>query len=87
MKLSKADPTGKERPITLSNIGRLLHKNGFTISEHNLYEFFSPIGIISKNYIVLNIFELLDRYMGRTFLKNIQLRWYVLAYKNHMRQK
>jgi SAM-dependent methyltransferase len=79
MKLSKADPTGKERPISLNNIERLLKMNNFVALESNLYEFFSPIGIIVKSNFILNLFILLDRYMNRTFLKNFQLRWYILA--------
>jgi len=79
MKLSKADPTGKERPLSLNNIERLLETNNFIILESKLYEFFSPIGIIVRSNVILNLFILLDRYMSRTFLKNFQLRWYVFA--------
>jgi SAM-dependent methyltransferase len=79
MKLSKADPTGKERPLSLNNIKRLLATNNFLVLDSNLYEFFSPIGIIMKNNIIMKLFILLDKYMNRTFLKNIQLRWYILA--------
>lgn len=82
MKLSKADPTGKERPISLDNIERLLGINNFVILESDLYEFFSPIGIVSKNSTIIDLFILLDKYMNKTILKNFQLRWYILANKN-----
>lgn len=84
MKLSKADPTGKERPISLRTIERLLASNHFIVLESNLYEFFSPIGILFKNYTILNIFTSLDKLINTTFFKNVQLRWYILAsYKNY----
>ncbi len=79
MKLSKADPTGKERPLSSTKIERLLRTNNFTILESNLYEFFSPIGIIFKNNIMLRLCNLLDKYMLRIFLKHILLRWYIFA--------
>jgi SAM-dependent methyltransferase len=83
MKLSKADPTGKERPISLNNIERLLETNNFIVLESDFYEFFSPIGIVLKNDIILNLLVLLDEYIHKTFFKFIQLRWYVLAHLSH----
>lgn len=79
MKLSKADPTGKERPLSLNKVERFLQKNNFTILESDLYEFFSPIGLIFSNNFILNLCILLDKYLHRTFLKKISFRWYILA--------
>jgi len=79
MKLSKADPTGKERPLSLNRVERFLQSNNFTILKSDLYELFSPIGIICSNNFILNFCMLLDKYLHRTFLKKISLRWYILA--------
>lgn len=79
MKLSKADPTGKERPMSLKNVGKILNSNDIVILESELYELFTPIGILLKNGTILNLSVALDKFISRTFLRNIQLRWYVLA--------
>ncbi len=79
MKLSKADPTGKERPLSLRKIERLLFSNNFSIIESDSYEFFGPIGAIFWSNTILNLCNLLDKYMQKTFLNSILLRWYILA--------
>ncbi len=81
MKLSKADPTGKEKPLSLNKIQRLLFFNNFTLLESDHYEFLSPIGIILNDKIILNSFNLLDNFLCRSFLKIILLRWYIFASK------
>lgn len=84
MKLSKADPTGNERPLSIYKIERLLRANNFTILESELYEFLSPFGILVKNDIIFNSCILLDKLMHKTFLKLIFLRWYIFASYNDM---
>jgi len=82
IKLSKADPTGKERPLSLSKVENLLKENNLSIIESNLYELFSPIGVVLKNSFILNLCELMDKYMNKTFLKYLSWRWWILAKKS-----
>jgi len=79
MRLSKADPTGRERPLSLNKIKRLLLANNFTILKSDTYEFISPIGLIFNKNIVINLCNTLDSYINKTFLKAFSLRWYIFA--------
>ena len=79
MKISKADPTGKERPLSLRKIESLLLINNFLLLESDVYELFSPIGILFKSSFILNLCGLLDKFINRTLLKPFLLRWYIFA--------
>lgn len=81
MKLSKADPTGDERPLSLYFIKRLLANNNFKVSNSNPYELFSPFGVLLKNEFILKFASFFDRILSKTPVKLIFLRWYILAEK------
>lgn len=82
MKLSKADPTGDERPLQLKKIEELLRKKDFTIIDSDIYELFSPIGVLLNSAIVINICTSIDVLLNRSFLKILLLRWFIYAKKN-----
>lgn len=82
MKLSKADPTGKERPLPLKKIEELLRKKDFTIIESDIYELFSPIGVFFNNTFLVKICNSLDKLLNHSFLKFLLLRWFIYAKKN-----
>jgi ubiquinone/menaquinone biosynthesis C-methylase UbiE len=81
MKLSKADPTGEERPLSLSYVGNLLKCNNFEILRSEYYEFFSPIGILLDNPKLFKILNYMDHIIQRSFFKLILLRWNIYAKK------
>jgi SAM-dependent methyltransferase len=81
MKLSKADPTGEERPLSLSYVENLLKCNNFEILKSEYYEFFSPLGILLNSTFMLKLFCFIDRIMQRSFTKIILLRWNISAKK------
>jgi len=82
MKLSKVDPTGKERPLSLSKVENMLRENNLSIIESNLYELFSPIGVVLKNNFILKVCELMDKCLSKTFLRYLSWRWWILAKKS-----
>jgi SAM-dependent methyltransferase len=82
MKLSKADPTGHEHPLPLNMIKNHLELNGLSIIDSNHYELLSPLGILLKNKKLLYFFETIDKYLAKTALSKILLRWYILASKS-----
>lgn len=81
MKLSKADPTGDERPLSLYSVKKLLTNNNFKILNSRTYELFSPAGALLKNQSILKLATLFDNLLSKTPLKLILLRWYILAEK------
>lgn len=82
MKLSKADPTGDERPLSQRTIGRLLDKYGLTVVDSDHYELFQPIGVYLNNKTLTKLFGGIDRIINRTFFKAISIRWYIFAKKD-----
>lgn len=82
MKLSKADPTGEERPLSLKKIEELLGKKNFTIIDSDIYELFSPIGVLLNSTIAVNICSSVDEFFNHCFLKILLLRWFIYAKKN-----
>lgn len=81
MKLSKADPTGDERPLKLEKIKNLLEKSGFSIIEYKFYGFFSPFGVVLKDETLLRLLIRLDSVISKTFFRRLSLRWYIIAKK------
>jgi SAM-dependent methyltransferase len=82
MKLSKADPTGDERPLSLKHIITIFEKNNFITIEAEPYELFGPISGLINLAIVAKICHMLDKFISHTFLKIICIRWYIYAIKN-----
>lgn len=82
MKLSKADPTGDERPLSLYTIKKLLEDNDFRILNASSYELFSPLGALLKSEFILKLGISFDNLLGKTPLKLILLRWHIFAKKN-----
>ena len=81
MKLSKADQTGDERPLSLYSVKKLLTNNNFKILNSRTYELFSPLGALLKNQSILKLATLFDNLLSKTPLKLILLRWHILAEK------
>jgi len=81
MKLSKADPTGDERPLSLYFIKRLLGNNNFKVLGSDPYELFSPFGALLKSTFILKLASFIDKLLSKTPIKLIFLRWYILAEK------
>lgn len=81
MKLSKADPTGDERPLSMYYVIKLLRINNFIILDSSLYELLSPFGALFHNKLVLKFGVLFDKVLSKTPLKLILLRWHIFAKK------
>ena len=81
MKLSKADPTGEERPLYLNCMENLLKRNNFEILKSEYYELFSPLGILLNRPFVFKFFNRMDCFLQRSFFKSILLRWNIIAKK------
>jgi len=81
MKLSKADPTGDERPLSLYSVKKLLITNNFKVVNSSPYELFSPFGALLNNKSVLKLTTFFDNLLSKTPLKLILLRWHILAEK------
>lgn len=81
MKLSKADPTGDERPLSLYSVKKLLANNNFKILNARSYELFSPFGALLNNKFILKLATFFDSVISKTPLKLILLRWHILAEK------
>jgi len=82
MKLSKADPTGDERPLSLYFVKKLLKNNDFQILNSSSYELLSLFGAVLKNELILRLATFCDNFFSKIPLKLILLRWYILAEKN-----
>jgi SAM-dependent methyltransferase len=82
MKLSKADPTGNERPLSLSRVKELLIQYDFEILSATFYEHFSPLGVLTKNRALIDLVNHFDDLLNKTFLRIFSLRWIIYAKKN-----
>jgi SAM-dependent methyltransferase len=81
LKMSKADPTGKERPLSVSRVGGILRSNGFSIIRSTNYEFFSPFGVGLGSKSLMRFFNILDSWLSHGILRSFLLRWTVYARK------
>lgn len=81
MWLSKADPTGDERPLSLSKVEHMLEKNALDIVRSDYYELLQPAAVLLKNKRILGLFQRIDNIIGRTFIKRACIRWFIYAKK------
>lgn len=81
MKLSKADPTGDERPLSSGKIKELLRKNQMSIIASERYELFEPLGVLLKNDTVIKICSIIDRFISHTPFNILFIRWFIYARK------
>jgi SAM-dependent methyltransferase len=81
LKLSKADPTGEERPLSSGSVRKILRDSNLKIIRAEWYEFFTPFGLLLKNTFFFQVCESADSYLKRSFLKSILLRWVIYAKK------
>jgi SAM-dependent methyltransferase len=81
LKLSKADPTGEERPLSLSAVRKILSDSNLKVVKEEWYEFFAPLGLLFKNMFFFRICESVDLYLKRSLLRFVLLRWVIYAKK------
>jgi len=82
MRLSKADPTGEERPLSAMAIAKDFKKQGYAIKSTAYYGFFVPPFLwISGNKALLAFFERLDCLLAKTPIKYLFFRWRLIAEK------
>ncbi|MBU4266840.1 MAG: hypothetical protein KKE96_06390, partial [Candidatus Altiarchaeota archaeon] len=82
MKLSKADPTGKERPLRSDRIRKVLIKNNFSHIEVYHHGFIAPLTVPFIRFkFLINILERVDRLFENTPLHRLCLRWTIHAKK------
>lgn len=81
MKLSKADPTGDEKPLSLKNVTNIFNKNDCDLVESKYYGFFSPLASVLKEKNIGNIFSRLDILIEKSFLRHFAFRWYISLLK------
>ena len=83
MKLSKADPTGDEFPLSAEKVKRVLwEKSQFTILSCDFYGLLAPLGILSQIHVLQMAFLKFDTLLEGTFLKHVLLRWIIAARRN-----
>jgi SAM-dependent methyltransferase len=83
MKLSKADPTGDERPLSAHFVtGALLEENAFQVISCEFYGLLSPIGAILSNPDFQKFFQWFDIQFGKSLLRKMALRWMIVAKRN-----
>ena len=83
MKLSKADPTGDERPLPMQLVTfTLAQKNAFQILSCEFYGMFSPAVAVLANRSIKTFFAGFDSWLAKTPFKNILLRWIIVAKRN-----
>lgn len=81
LKMSKADPTGEERPLSPGVVRKILCNSNLKVIRTEWYEFFAPFGLLLKNPTFFQICESADSYLKRSGLRSILLRWFVYAKK------
>jgi len=81
LKLSKADPTGKERPLSSGYVSTILRNSNLKIIRLEWYEFFSPFGVLLKNTFFFQVCESADSFLKRSVLRSFLLRWVLYAKK------
>ncbi|MDO8872112.1 MAG: class I SAM-dependent methyltransferase [Methanoregula sp.] len=81
LKLSKADPTGEERPLSSGTVRKILIDSNLKIVRAEWYEFFAPFGLLLKNTFFFQICESADSFLKRSPLRSILLRWVIYAKK------
>jgi len=81
LKLSKADPTGDERPLSSSSVRKILIDSNLKIVRAEWYGFFAPFGMLLNNTFFFQICESADFYLKRSVLRSILLRWVIYAKK------
>jgi len=83
MKLSKADPTGDERPLSAQLVTcALTGENTFQVISCEFYGLLSPAGALIRNQSLINIFVEFDAWLGKTPLRKVLLRWMIVAKRN-----
>lgn len=83
MKLSRADPTGDERPLPARLVTRTLtEENAFQVISCEFYGLLSPIGALIGKQSLKNFLMGFDALLGKTPLRNILLRWMIVAKRN-----
>ena len=81
LKMSKADPTGEERPLSSAAVRKILAESNLNIVRAEWYGFFAPFGLLLRNRFFLRICESMDSYLKRSVLKPVLLRWTIYAKK------
>jgi len=79
--LSKADPTGNEKPLSLYHVKKILENSNMKIISSDTYELFSPIGLVLKNTSIFRISEDVDLLLQHSFFRSFLLRWTIFARK------
>lgn len=80
--ISKGDPTGDERPLPVTFIKNLLREhNQYSIVQCNFYGFFSPVAALFPIKSINTILIRIDNRLSTTPLKNVLLRWFIVAKK------
>ena len=81
MKLSKADPVGNERPLSIYEVKKELEKNGYEVINSTYWGFLVQIAILLRlNFLVRSLEKLenrLEHFMGKKFF----LKWTINAKK------
>jgi len=81
LKLSKADPTGTEKPLSLAQVKIVLENANMKIILMDWYELFAPFGQLLSNGNISRLSESVDCFLHRSFLKKIYFRWIIYAIK------
>jgi SAM-dependent methyltransferase len=81
LKISMADPTGNERPLSLSSVIKILNKNNLEIVKSIHYEFFIPFGLLLKNKRVFQLCQIGDNLFEKCFLDIFSFRWTIFGRK------
>ena len=80
--ISKGDPTGDERPLPVTLIKNLLRQhNQYCIVQCNFYGFFSPLAALIPIKSIKKILIGIDNRLSKTPIKQIFLRWFIIAKK------
>jgi SAM-dependent methyltransferase len=81
LKISRADPTGEERPLSSAAVRMILSETNLNVIRAEWYGFFAPFGLLLRNTYFLRVCESMDSYLKRSVLKPILLRWTIYAKK------
>jgi ubiquinone/menaquinone biosynthesis C-methylase UbiE len=80
--ISKGDPTGDERPLPVILIKNLLREhNQYIIVQCDFYGFFSPLAALIPVNPLKKILIWMDNRLSTTPMKQIFLRWFIIAKK------
>jgi len=79
--LSRADPTGKEKPLSLYHVKKIIEDSRLKIGRADTYEFFGPFGLLLNNSHIFHLCEYVDLLLQRSIMRSFLLRWTILATK------